>query len=79
MSKIQSSEEKYRRVKIPKQNWEVEEEKPKITKEIIDELRTVLNEFAENKKVDAHKIQQGLRSISNIYPILTLRFPQGTP
>lgn len=66
MSKIQSStEEKYRKVKIPKQNWEESDEKPKISKEIMSELKTILNEFAENKKVDAHKIQQGLRSISN--------------
>lgn len=57
----------YRKVNIPKLDWsepfEVSEG-PKISKEVAGELKRQFDEFAVNKKVNPHLIQNGLRSIN---------------
>ena len=56
----------YRQVKIPKQDWSIPSDvtqSVKISKEIWGELKRQFDEFAVNKKVNPHQIQEGLRSI----------------
>lgn len=54
----------YLKVLIPKQDWDASEEKPSISKEIMAELKKIVTEFTDNKRVDVRKIQTGLRSIN---------------
>ena len=56
----------YRQVKIPKQDWSIPSDvtqSVKISNEIWGELKRQFDEFAVNKKVNPHQIQEGLRSI----------------
>ena len=55
-----------RRVKIPKQDWSIsidEDSHVAISREIWSELKKQFDEFAVNKKVNPHHIQEGLRLI----------------
>ena len=55
----------YRKLNIPKIEWENEEnEIPKISNEIENELKTALDLITEGKKINPHIIQDGLRSIN---------------
>lgn len=57
----------YRKVKIPKQDWEAVDEapeKPKISKEVWETLKEQIAEFADGKKINPHHIQSGLRTIN---------------
>jgi hypothetical protein len=52
----------YRKLNIPKIEWENEEnEIPKISNEIENELKTALDLITEGKKINPHIIQDGLR------------------
>ena len=62
MSKIE-----YRKINFPKINWTEEdpqESTPELSQEIYNSLKDVLDTITNNKSINPHLIQDGLRSIN---------------
>ena len=62
MSKIE-----YRKINFPKINWteeDIQEQAPELSQEIYNSLKEVLDTITNNKKINPHLIQDGLRSIN---------------
>jgi len=57
----------YRKINFPKINWAEEDSQdlsPELSKEIHDSLKEVLDTITNNKSINPHLIQDGLRSIN---------------
>ena len=62
MSKIE-----YRKINFPKINWteeDIQEQAPELSQEIYNSLKEVLDTITNNKRINPHLIQDGLRSIN---------------
>ena len=57
----------YRKINFPKINWAEEDSQdlsPELSKEIHDSLKEVLDTITNNKSINPHLIQDGLRSVN---------------
>ena len=57
----------YRKINFPKINWteeDIQEQAPELSQEIYNSLKEVLDTITNNKKINPHLIQDGLRSIN---------------
>ena len=62
MSKIE-----YRKINFPKINWteeDIQEQAPELSQEIYNSLKEILDTITNNKRINPHLIQDGLRSIN---------------
>ena len=57
----------YRKINFPKINWteeDIQEQAPELSQEIYNSLKEVLDTITNNKRINPHLIQDGLRSIN---------------